>query len=46
MSNFISYIMEPQTDGNLITWGYLDNVLQETPSEEEIQRRLASGGGG
>ena len=40
MSNFISYIMEPVTNDNLVTWGYLDNVVQVTPSEEEIQERM------
>ena len=41
MSNFISYIMEPVTNDNLVTWGYLDNVIRVTPSEEEISRQLA-----
>ncbi len=26
--NLISYIMEPETDDNLITWGYTDHILQ------------------
>jgi len=41
MSNFISYILEPETNDNLITWGYLDNILRKTPSaeEQEAQRR-------
>lgn len=41
LSNFISYVLEPETDDNLITWGYLDNVMRETPSleEQEAQRR-------
>ncbi len=41
MSNFISYILEPETNDNLVTWGYLDNVLRATPSveEQEAQRR-------
>jgi hypothetical protein len=33
LSNFISYILEPETDDNLVTWGYLDNVLRETGDE-------------
>lgn len=33
--NLISYIMEPETDDNLITWGWLDNVLQVTPETIE-----------
>jgi len=40
MSNFISYIMEPVTNDNLVTWGYLDNVIQVTPPEEEVQARI------
>jgi len=41
LSNFISYILEPETNDNLITWGYLDNVMRATPSaaEQEAQRR-------
>jgi dipeptidyl-peptidase 4 len=39
--NLISYIMEPETDDNLITWGYTDNVLRVTPaSVEEAMRGL------
>ena len=41
MSNFISYIFEPTTNDNLVTWGYLDNVLQVTPTEEEIAQERA-----
>lgn len=41
MSNFISYILEPETNDNLITWGYLDNLLRETPTAEEIAARRA-----
>lgn len=29
--NLISYMLEPETDDNLITWGYTDNVLRVTP---------------
>jgi hypothetical protein len=42
MSNFISYIMEPVTNDNLVTWGYLDNVLRVTPSQDEIDRQRAA----
>jgi hypothetical protein len=35
-SNLISYLLEPTTNDNLVTWGYLDNVVQVTPSEEEV----------
>jgi len=41
MSNFISYIFEPETNDNLITWGYLDNVLRVTPTEEEMEAQRA-----
>jgi len=34
-SNFICYIMEPETDDNLITWGYLDNFLSVTTGQLE-----------
>ncbi|MFN2324632.1 MAG: M14 family zinc carboxypeptidase [Gemmatimonadales bacterium] len=33
--NLVSYLMEPETDDNLITWGWLDNVLQVTPATVE-----------
>ncbi len=39
MGNFISYLMEPETDDNLVTWGYADHLLQETP--ESIEEVLA-----
>lgn len=29
--NLISYIMEPESDDNLITWGYADHLLRVTP---------------
>lgn len=32
MGNLITYLMEPETDDNLITWGWTDHVLQETPT--------------
>ena len=31
-SNLISYILEPETDDNMVTWNYLDNYLR-IPSE-------------
>ena len=31
----VSYLMEPETDDNLITWGYTDNVLRVTPASVE-----------
>ena len=41
MSNFISYIFEPETNDNLITWGFLDNALRTTPSEAEVAAQRA-----
>jgi dipeptidyl-peptidase 4 len=29
--NLIAYLMEPETDDNLITWGYADHLLRVTP---------------
>ena len=33
--HLVSYILEPETDDNLITWGYTDNVLQVSPASVE-----------
>jgi hypothetical protein len=33
--NLVSYLMEPETDDNLITWGYTDNVVRVTPASVE-----------
>ncbi|MBX3132594.1 MAG: succinylglutamate desuccinylase/aspartoacylase family protein [Gemmatimonadaceae bacterium] len=40
--NLISYFLEPETDDNLITWNYTDNVLRVTPSsvDEAMQGLL------
>jgi hypothetical protein len=36
-AQLISYLMEPETDDNLITWGWADHMLQVTPeSVEEV----------
>jgi hypothetical protein len=40
-SNLLSYLLEPTTNDNLVTWGYLDNVVQVTPSAEETAAREA-----
>jgi len=40
-SNLISYLLEPVTNDNLVTWGYLDNVVQVTPSQEEVAAQRA-----
>ena len=31
-ANLISYLLEPETDDNLITWGWADHVLQVRPA--------------
>lgn len=42
--NLISYFLEPETDDNLITWNYTDNVLRVSPtSVDEAMRAMASG---
>ena len=33
--NLVSYLLEPETDDNLITWGYTDNVLRVQPASVE-----------
>jgi hypothetical protein len=33
-SNLICYILEPETNDNLITWGFLDTYLQAMNAEE------------
>lgn len=38
-SNLISYILEPETNDNLATWGYLDNFIQVTTGLEEQNQR-------
>jgi len=35
MGNLITYLMEPETDDNLITWGWTDHILEESPESEE-----------
>jgi hypothetical protein len=40
-SNLISYLLEPVTNDNLVTWGFLDNVVQVTPSQEEAAAQRA-----
>ena len=40
-SNLISYLLEPVTNDNLVTWGYLDNVVRITPTLEEIEASRA-----
>jgi len=39
--NLISYLLEPESDDNLITWNYTDNVVRVTPtSVDEAMRGL------
>jgi hypothetical protein len=33
--NLIAYLLEPETNDNLITWNYTDNVLRVTPNSLE-----------
>jgi len=40
-SNLISYLLEPVTNDNLVTWGFLDNVVQVTPSQEAMAAQRA-----
>jgi hypothetical protein len=43
-SNLICYILEPETNDNLITWGFLDTYLRAMTAEETKQNleRMAS----
>jgi hypothetical protein len=34
-ANLISYLMEPETDDNLITWGWTDHLLETRPGTVE-----------
>ncbi len=43
-ANLISYLMEPETDDNLITWGWTDHVLQVTP--QSVEEAMAESLGG
>ena len=43
-ANLISYLMEPETDDNLITWGWADHVLEERPATvDEAMAALLQG---
>jgi hypothetical protein len=39
-ANLISYLMEPETDDNLITWGYADHLLEVRP--ETLEEAMAA----
>lgn len=43
-ANLISYLMEPETDDNLITWGWTDHTIQVRPSTLEGLMAEALGG--
>ncbi len=36
-SNLLCYLLEPETDDNLVTWGYLDTYLQALTEEQTQQ---------
>jgi len=38
-ANLVSYLMEPETDDNLITWGWVDHLLEVRP--ESVEEALA-----
>ena len=43
-ANLISYLLEPETDDNLITWNWTDHVLQVTPgSVDEVLAGMMGG---
>ncbi len=44
MGNLITYLMEPETDDNLITWNFADHILQETPATVEDAAAAMLGG--
>ncbi len=44
-SNLISYLLEPETNDNLITWGYLDNFLQITSPDDQPETANRNRGG-
>jgi dipeptidyl-peptidase 4 len=44
MGNLITYLMEPETDDNLITWGWTDHILREMPATVEAAMAGLLGG--
>jgi len=38
--NLITYLFEPETDDNLITWGWADHMLQETDVDDDDRQRV------
>ena len=45
-SNLISYLLEPETNDNLMTWNFLDNSITLMTPEQFEQRRAGRGGRG
>ena len=39
-ANLISYLFEPETDDNLITWGWADHILEVTDEEDDERQRV------
>lgn len=39
-ANLINYIFEPETDDNLITWGWTDHILQTTETGGDERQRV------
>lgn len=39
-ANLINYILEPETDDNLITWGWTDHVLEVTEDGDDERQRV------
>ena len=39
-ANLISYILEPETDDNLITWGWTDHILEVTEEDDDDRQRV------
>ncbi len=44
MGNLITYLMEPETDDNLITWNWTDHILEESPASREAVLEQMLGG--
>jgi hypothetical protein len=45
-SNLISYLLEPETNDNVITWGYLDDFIRvQSPPEAGAAPQAGRGGG-
>ncbi|MEX2467374.1 MAG: M14 family zinc carboxypeptidase [Gemmatimonadota bacterium] len=38
--NLITYLFEPETDDNLITWGWTDHILEVTDADDDDRQRV------